>query len=55
MIKLKQQRVEELKMAVHKLQDDLEVLELEKVIQQDEYSGLSSEWKRKQELVCFFG
>lgn len=52
MIEFKQQKVEDLKVAVQKQQEDLEVLELEKVIQQDEYSALSSEWKRKQELVC---
>lgn len=52
MIEFKQKKVEDLKVAVQKQQEDLEVLELEKVIQQDEYSALSSEWKRKQEVVC---
>ena len=52
-IQEKQKTVEKLKQLISSLQDDLEVLSLEKVVQQDEYNTVTTEWKQKQEQVDF--
>ena len=51
-IQEKQKTVEKLKQLISSLQDDLEVLSLEKVVQQDEYNTVTTEWKQKQEQVA---
>lgn len=50
-IQEKQKTIEKLKQSITSLQDDLEVLSLEKVVQQDEYNTVTTEWKQKQEQV----
>ena len=50
-IQEKQKTIEKLKQLITSLQDDLEVLSLEKVVQQDEYNTVTTEWKQKQEQV----
>ena len=50
-IQEKQKAIEKLKQSITSLQDDLEVLSLEKVVQQDEYNTVTTEWKQKQEQV----
>ena len=52
-IQEKQKAIEKLKQSITSLQDDLEVLSLEKVVQQDEYNTVTTEWKQKQEQVDF--
>lgn len=52
-IQEKQKTIEKLKQSITSLQDDLEVLSLEKVVQQDEYNTVTTEWKQKQEQVDF--
>ena len=52
-IQEKQKTIEKLKQSITSLQDDLEVLSLEKVVQQDEYNTVTTEWKQKQEQVNF--
>lgn len=52
-IQEKQKTIEKLKQLITSLQDDLEVLSLEKVVQQDEYNTVTTEWKQKQEQVDF--
>ena len=52
-IQEKQKTVEKLKQLISSLQDDLEVLSLEKVVQQDEYNTVTTEWKQKHEQVDF--
>ena len=52
-IQEKQKTVEKLKQLISSLQDDLEVLSLEKVVQQDEYNTVTTGWKQKQEQVDF--
>ena len=52
-IQEKQKTIEKLKQLITSLQDDLEVLSREKVVQQDEYNTVTTEWKQKQEQVNF--
>ena len=50
-IQEKQKTVEKLNQLISSLQDDLEVLSLEKVVQQDDYNTVTTEWKKKQATV----